>query len=215
MAVALAQHKTKRAYMRELSITATGSIHPITSGVGAVELKIVGTGDRVHFQSGDDSLLSGSVSDHVKNYNDGLVERSVLAVSSLDTSATYTVTLDGTDFDYAASGGDDEAAIATALAALIDADDDYVAEVDGDDLTVYRVDGSGLTVASSATGTGAWSQTDGDAMAHDALDDDDGWLQLYVGPDTHLALRCENAGSATVLMRPLLAGDVATVHRRS
>lgn len=94
-------------------------------------------------------------------------------VSALDPTATYTITLGGTPFNYIASLGNTEEVILEALRALIDADPAYVAplgSVTGTGpsarLAITGATEAAYTSAVGATGTGAMMST-ADAQAVD------------------------------------------------
>jgi hypothetical protein len=73
------------------------------------------------------------------------VQRAVVTVDVVDVTSTYRVTLNGTDFDYVAGGGDTEIDILNGLQTVIDADADFSAQVYVTGLELW-VDGTGVTV---------------------------------------------------------------------
>lgn len=82
-----------------------------------------------------------------------------VTVSAVDDTATYTVTLNGTDFDYPAVGGDLEADILAGLQAVVDASGSYTATVVSSTLEI-ELDASpvqNFSSAVSATAAGGLS----------------------------------------------------------
>jgi hypothetical protein len=87
------------------------------------------------------------------------VQTARVTIDAVDDTATYTITLDGVNADYAAMGGDLEAEIAAGLKAAVEAlPAGYTVALDGSDLIITGPDIDQYTVAVSATGTGALSE---------------------------------------------------------
>lgn len=85
----------------------------------------------------------------------------IVEVDAVDDTATYTITLNGTDFDYPAVGGDLEADILAGLQAVVDASGSYTAAVVSSTLEITLDDAPerNFSAEVSATGTGALSLT--------------------------------------------------------
>lgn len=86
----------------------------------------------------------------------GVSQVADVEVSAVDTGATYTVTINGTGYDYAATGGDDAAAIAAGLVSALAAASAIVTVTDNLDGTfdIAGATTNAYTIAVSATGSG-------------------------------------------------------------
>lgn len=90
---------------------------------------------------------------------DASTQLTTVAVTTVDDTATYTVTLGGVAFAYVAQAGDLEADILAGLQAVIDASPNYTAVVSGSTILINGVAAPTYTVAVGATGTGALAET--------------------------------------------------------
>lgn len=96
----------------------------------------------------------------LKLREDASTFRVVVTVITVDDSATYTVTLNGTAFNYAASGGDTAIEILNGLQAVVDASGDFNAAVDATalELVITGADEYQYTHTVGATGSGALAE---------------------------------------------------------
>lgn len=167
--------------------------------------------EQVHFRKTDDPSAVVVEGDSEVAYVD-------IAVSAVDTSATYTVTVDGTDYDYAAEAGDAEAEIlaglAKALGSRVPDTDQVVAEVNTneDNLRVAKADEAAFTASDitvSATGSGGLTKTSGPEACDPWIDENDGIV--YLAMSGTWSFRCKSGESGTIRFRPLRASNVGTV----
>lgn len=91
--------------------------------------------------------------------SDASTQLTTVEVATVDDTATYSVTIGGVEFTYAAQAGDLAADIIAGLQALIDASPNYTAVIAGSELLIRGVAATKYTVAVAATGTGALSAT--------------------------------------------------------
>jgi len=91
--------------------------------------------------------------------SDAATQLTTVEVTTVDDTATYTVTLGAMAFAYVAQAGDLAADILAGLQALIDAHADYTAVVSGTSLIIKGVGSGSYAVTVAATGTGALSET--------------------------------------------------------
>lgn len=104
-------------------------------------------------------LLAGtrSLSSAGFGLNSGSAQTATVTIATKHTGDVVTTTVNGTAYAYTVGAGDaDEAAVATALAALIDADSAVAAAAVGAVITVTASDATkAFTISSAVTGTGA------------------------------------------------------------
>ena len=100
------------------------------------------------------TLAKGTLLARLPSGKLGIFRKGGTQVVTVETAAdgeTYTVTINGTDYEITAAGSSTVASIAAQLAADLDADED-VTVVDNEDgtLTIFSVDGADFTIAVDA-----------------------------------------------------------------
>lgn len=126
----------------------------------------------------------------------------LIKVTGVDVSATYTVNLDGQDYDYPAQGGDGAQQIVDGLIAAIPGGT-YSAINVANELIVERLDNATFPVTVAATGSGSLSVEDrlasgGIAIANGSME------EVGLSPaDTHVGLICPTSQTADVVLRTI------------
>ncbi len=192
---------------RKIAVTDAGVVveHPIKARSGGSHVRqhfvvLNSGGDPVFFQHGDDVVV-GDITTWTPL-------QAVVTPTTGNDITIYRVTLGGTNFDYTSAGGDGNVAIATGLAALIDANAAYTAEVVGSTCVARSATQVPFTVATSIQGGAGGTGTIANATPEEGADnvllagrESDEWT----GDADRMALICETSGTGTVYIRYFIA----------
>lgn len=182
----------------KVSVGTSGIVVPIPDYEKNKHWALDLTGSRVFYKIGDSTLLAG---DPVTDADDNVIQQDI-EVDTVDTSTTYTVTLNGVDYDYVPAGGDGEPEILAGLRDAINAGGDFVASATATVLTVRKEDWDAFTVATSvAGGTGTFLALSKDLLGMDLMVTADAIKLIATEGNTHIAFRT-GSGSATLFMEP-------------
>jgi len=190
--------------VRRVAVTDAGVIveHPI-------KVATDGTPVRQHFtalnRGGDDVFYGhGTAALAVADVTLWTPLQAVISPTNAADVTIYRATIGGTNFDYTSDAGDDDADIATGLAALIDANASYTAEVVGDTCVARSATQTPFSVATSIQGGGGGAGTIAHAIPEYGADnvlmsgrESDEWTNKQ----PRMALVCESGGTATVYLR--------------